>query len=76
MERGINTLFSWKKRTFVFAKKNIFIVEGTFKNFKKGRGNMKKQISIEEAIGKIEDGMSVMIGGFLAGHLWVLWMPW
>ena len=66
MERGINNYSLGKKRTFVFEEEH-FIVEGTFKNFKKGkRGNMKKQISIEEAIGKIEDGMSVMIGGFLA----------
>ena len=30
-----------------------------------GRGNMAKVISIDEAIDKIENAMTLMIGGFL-----------
>ncbi len=31
---------------------------------------MKKLISVEEAVAKVKDGMTVMIGGFLSnGHL-------
>ena len=27
---------------------------------------MKKQISVEEAVAKVKDGMTIMVGGFLA----------